>query len=350
MIHHYTHVKCSSNSDTKYYTGGLLLVYWTKLLWQNSIIQKLYVALSVQFFSSLIKACVEQKCSVLYCCVSGMKLFCHIWLWSHETLDESLPVWSSTMPQYIVPRWDFLSLSLVQVLYENGVNGILADEMGLGKTIQCISVIAHMVEMGAKGPFLIAAPLSTVANWVGEFRKFTPTVSPRSSHITQKSLTMLTVFTIVYLCILDKKKPCSFRALTYKMWPSNWLNQSWFSFVQIPVVLYHGTIPERERLRRKMFVRKRKGKPEEFQPVVVTSYEICMKDQKFLCNRNWKFLVVDEGHRIKNLNCKLIKWVGRIAETLVSCKYNLYVSIAFQSSEVVWRCQQAAAHWHPAAE
>jgi len=99
------------------------------------------------------------------------------------------------------------------------VNGILADEMGLGKTIQCISVIAHMVEMGVKGPFLIAAPLSTVANWVGEFRKFTPTVSSQSYHITQndtsvqKLLTMLTVFIIVYLCILDN----SFRALTYKM-------------------------------------------------------------------------------------------------------------------------------------
>lgn len=57
------------------------------------------------------------------------------------------------------------------------MNGILADEMGLGKTIQCISVIAHMIEMGVKGPFLVAAPLSTVANWVAEFRKFTPTVS-----------------------------------------------------------------------------------------------------------------------------------------------------------------------------
>ena len=42
-------------------------------------------------------------------------------------------------------------------------------------------------------------------------------------------------------------------------------------------------------------------------PVVVTSYEICMRDQQYLMNRNWKFLVVDEGHRIKNLNCKLIK-------------------------------------------
>ena len=64
-----------------------------------------------------------------------------------------------------------------QVLYENGVNGILGDEMGLGKTIQCIAVIAHMIEMGIRGPFLVAAPLSTVPNWVSEFKKFTPTVS-----------------------------------------------------------------------------------------------------------------------------------------------------------------------------
>ena len=65
---------------------------------------------------------------------------------------------------------------LPQVLYENGVNGILADEMGLGKTLQVIGVIAHLIEMGVKGPFLVAAPLSTLPNWVSEFKKFTPTV------------------------------------------------------------------------------------------------------------------------------------------------------------------------------
>ena len=63
------------------------------------------------------------------------------------------------------------------MLYENGINGILADEMGLGKTIQCIAFISHLIEMEVKGPFLIAAPLSTVSNWVAEFKKFTPTVS-----------------------------------------------------------------------------------------------------------------------------------------------------------------------------
>ena len=56
------------------------------------------------------------------------------------------------------------------------MNGILADEMGLGKTLQCISLLAHMIEMGVKGPFIIAAPLSTLNNWVREFQKFAPKV------------------------------------------------------------------------------------------------------------------------------------------------------------------------------
>ena len=42
-------------------------------------------------------------------------------------------------------------------------------------------------------------------------------------------------------------------------------------------------------------------------PVVVTSYEICMRDQRSLHSMDWKYIIVDEGHRIKNLNCKLIR-------------------------------------------
>lgn len=65
---------------------------------------------------------------------------------------------------------------LLQMLYENGVNGILADEMGLGKTVQCIALVSHLASMGVKGPFLICAPLSTIPNWVAEFERFTPQV------------------------------------------------------------------------------------------------------------------------------------------------------------------------------
>ena len=53
-------------------------------------------------------------------------------------------------------------------------------------------------------------------------------------------------------------------------------------------------------------------------PVVVTSYEICMRDQRHLMYRNWRFLVVDEGHRIKNLNCKLIR-SGALDPNLAPC-------------------------------
>lgn len=39
-------------------------------------------------------------------------------------------------------------------------------------------------------------------------------------------------------------------------------------------------------------------------PIIVTTYEICIKDQKWLSGYQWKFIVVDEGHRLKNLDCK----------------------------------------------
>ena len=76
----------------------------------------------------------------------------------------------------------------LQSLYENGVNGILADEMGLGKTIQCIASVAHLVKMKVPGPFLIVVPLSTLPNWVAEFKKFTPNVSSSSLRVSVLAL------------------------------------------------------------------------------------------------------------------------------------------------------------------
>lgn len=131
-------------------------------------------------------------------------------------------------------------------LYENGLNGILADEMGLGKTVQTISFLAFLREKGVYGPFLVAGPLSTTSNWVAEFQRWTPS---------------------------------------------------------IPVVLYHGSKAEREEIRRK----KLRNPGSDTFPVICTSYEICMNDRKFLANFPWKFIIIDEGHRLKNLDCKLIR-------------------------------------------
>ena len=131
----------------------------------------------------------------------------------------------------IMRSYQLEGLEWLKSLYENGLNGILADEMGLGKTIQTISFLAFLRSKHTYGPFLVAAPLSTLNNWVDEFARWTP---------------------------------------------------------DIPVVLYHGTKPEREEIRRTKLVGP--GRPNF--PVVCTSYEICMNDRKFLASYHWKFIVI----------------------------------------------------------
>lgn len=123
-------------------------------------------------------------------------------------------------------------LEWMKSLWINGLCGILADEMGLGKTIQTISLIAFFKENNISGPFLIAAPLSTVSNWVDEFQRWTPSIK---------------------------------------------------------TVLYHGSKPERAELRKQM---KLKDQKEADFPVVCTSYEICMNDRAFLGQFSWKYIVV----------------------------------------------------------
>jgi SWI/SNF-related matrix-associated actin-dependent regulator of chromatin subfamily A member 5 len=63
-------------------------------------------------------------------------------------------------------------------LYDNGISGILADEMGLGKTLQTLSLLGYLFHMrGIKGPHLVIAPKSTLANWVKEVRRWVPTLN-----------------------------------------------------------------------------------------------------------------------------------------------------------------------------
>jgi ATP-dependent DNA helicase len=93
--------------------------------------------------------------------------------------------------------------------------------------------------------------------------------------------------------------------------------------------MYHGTPEERAEMRRTVMALpedrpkltpKRKGHgrpPEKAQeereesmsdfPVVVTTYDIIIRDRVHLSKYNWGYIVVDEGHRLKNLNCKLMK-------------------------------------------
>ncbi|XP_021897483.1 ATP-dependent DNA helicase DDM1 isoform X2 [Carica papaya] len=132
-------------------------------------------------------------------------------------------------------------------LWQNGLNGILADQMGLGKTIQTIGFLAHLKGNGMDGPYLVIAPLSTLSNWVNEISRFVPSMN---------------------------------------------------------AIIYHGNKKERDEIRRKHMPKTIGPK----FPIIITSYEVAMNDaRKFLQHYTWKYVVVDEGHRLKNSKCKLLR-------------------------------------------
>lgn len=47
-------------------------------------------------------------------------------------------------------------------------------------------------------------------------------------------------------------------------------------------------------------------------PVMITTYEMIIKDRRALSKFHWGFIVVDEGHRLKNIDCKLMTEIKEI--------------------------------------
>lgn len=50
-----------------------------------------------------------------------------------------------------------------------------------------------------------------------------------------------------------------------------------------------------------------RGMPENTFPVVLTTYEMVIKDRAFLGAYSWGYIVVDEGHRLKNFDSRLMR-------------------------------------------
>jgi hypothetical protein len=51
--------------------------------------------------------------------------------------------------------------------------------------------------------------------------------------------------------------------------------------------------------------------PADF-PVIITSFEIAIRERKPLSKLHYKYLVVDEGHRLKNNNCLLVQELKKL--------------------------------------
>uniref|UniRef100_A0A5F8GB19 Chromodomain helicase DNA binding protein 6 n=1 Tax=Monodelphis domestica TaxID=13616 RepID=A0A5F8GB19_MONDO len=141
----------------------------------------------------------------------------------------------------------------------NRKNCILADEMGLGKTIQSITFLSEIFLMGIHGPFLIIAPLSTITNWEREFRTWT----------------------------------------------------------EMNAIVYHGSQISRQMIQQyEMLYRDAQGNPLsgvfKFH-VVITTFEMILADCPELKKIHWSCVIIDEAHRLKNRNCKLLEGLKLMA-------------------------------------
>jgi chromodomain-helicase-DNA-binding protein 1 len=130
-------------------------------------------------------------------------------------------------------------------LWHRNHNGILADEMGLGKTCQTISILSYLFhEMQIYGPFLVVVPLSTMGSWQNEFQKWAPDMN---------------------------------------------------------VVVYGGNGLSRDIIRQHELYQR----DELSFNVLLTTYEMVTRNKDFLGQINWKYLAVDEGHRLKNQSSQI---------------------------------------------
>lgn len=142
--------------------------------------------------------------------------------------------------------------------WHNNRNCILADEMGLGKTIQSLTFVNSVWEYGIRGPFLIIAPLSTIPNWQREFEGWT----------------------------------------------------------EMNVVVYHGSQQSKSMLQEyEYYYKNEQGEPikdiTKFN-VLITTFEIIVTDFQELKSFNWRICVIDEAHRLKNRNCKLLEGLRQL--------------------------------------
>ncbi|KAG8807000.1 hypothetical protein FRC19_006924, partial [Serendipita sp. 401] len=164
--------------------------------------------------------------------------------------DDDQPFVFEQSPSYIkggeMRQYQIQGLNWMVSLHANGLNGILADEMGLGKTLQTISFLGYLKHIkGNVGPHLIVVPKTTLQNWAREFAQWVP---------------------------------------------------------DFDIVVLTGTKEERADIIRERLL------DSQFE-VCITSYEICLIEKWAFKKFSFEYIVIDEAHRIKNVNSILSKIV-----------------------------------------
>merc|ERR1712223_1066533 len=158
-----------------------------------------------------------------------------------HTISESINKQSELLIGGTLKEYQIKGLEWLVSLNNNNLNGILADEMGLGKTIQTIALVTYLMDLKKN---------------MGPYLIIVP-LSTLSNWMLE----------------FEKWAP-SVVALSYKGSPQ---------------------------YRRNVQATIRSGR---FN-ALVTTYEYVIKDKAILSKIRWKYMIIDEGHRMKNHHCKL---------------------------------------------
>lgn len=199
----------------------------------------------------------------------------------YEDLSQQPQGIKATMKPY-----QLSGLSFLVYLQRNGLNGILGDEMGLGKTLQTLSLIQYLKEIRKQSsvsessvtenrPSLVVCPLSVLSSWMAEARKWAPGLKTLRFHGPLHERDRMKKI------ITGEVDMYGYETRRHKMHKNSRMQKAG------KVIIDLDAEPETEN--------------EIGVDLVVTTYECFQAEQAwFKKSFVWNYLVLDEGHKIKN--------------------------------------------------
>lgn len=215
------------------------------------------------------------------------------WFKAHPSIQDAVLNENFKLPGDIYPSLFDYQKTCVQwlwELYSQKTGGIIGDEMGLGKTIQVIAFLAGLHYSGLmEKPVLLVVPATVLNQWVNEFHRWWPPLRCIILHSIGSGMSKTLIKSEEQLeALMEKEDADNGMDLSKKM-ANNQINA-------------------------KEIV----GRVMEKGHVLITTYVGLRIYSKFILPHEWGYVVLDEGHKIRNPNseislaCKRVKTYNRI--------------------------------------
>ena len=192
-----------------------------------------------------------------------------------------------------------------------------------GKTLQAIALIAHLIESprGLAGPVLVVAPLSVVSNWRDDVRRFAPRLAPRL-HVFHGGAPRDRVRALrSFLSKLDRGcVDIGFAdVLAAEAGSDGEIEgddhadngdgdaKSGISRIASSGLARHCLRSSHAELLANIADAATATSDIDLgsAAIVITTYELAVRNERALARTQWSLVVVDEGHRLKNPRSKL---------------------------------------------